>query len=660
VPEFSKLLVANRAEIACRVLRTARSMGYGTVAVYSAADRELPHVRLADEAVYLGPAPAAESYLNVERILDAARRSGADAVHPGYGFLSENAEFAEACASAGLIFVGPPAEAMRMMADKARAKAIMREAGVPIVPGFWGSADDRRLCEEAARIGFPLLVKATAGGGGRGIRLVTDPAGLQEALSSARREAAAAFGDGALMLERYVAPARHVEVQIFADHHGHVIHLGERDCSAQRRRQKIIEEAPCPNIGAELRRSLGDTAVSAARAVGYRGAGTVEFIVDAEGRYYFLEMNTRLQVEHPVTELITGLDLVRLQLTVAAGKSLPLTQSEVRSSGHAIEARLYAEDPAQSFAPQAGRLLRFDLTRASEQPGVRIDTGFERGSVITPHYDALIAKIVAHGETRSEARRRLARALRDAALFGPRTNAGFLHALLQSPPFAQAEMHTALIDGWLAQPDSLLTRAAPSDELWALAACLCAEGQSADGYRPRGFDAVELTLACDGSTRRARVVRGDPVSEVRFAETTVEIALLARDEGCLRYQTGTLQRRMPYLREADALHLSHDGTVFVFREPSMLGAAETEVDPRRVMAPIAGVVGRIAIGPGEPVRKGDVLVVIEAMKMETRVNAGAAARVTKIHCRPGEQVEANALLIELDPTPEEDRWTRRS
>jgi geranyl-CoA carboxylase alpha subunit len=653
VPEFSKLLVANRAEIACRVLRTARAMGYATVAVYSAADRDLPHVRQADEAVYLGPAPAAESYLNIERILDAARRSGVDAVHPGYGFLSENADFAEACTRAGLIFVGPPAEAMRMMGDKARAKAIMSEAGVPVVPGFWGSADDRRLNEEAARIGFPLLVKATAGGGGRGIRRVADAGALQDALEGARREATGAFGDGTLMLERYLAHARHVEVQVFADHHGHVIHLGERDCSAQRRRQKIIEEAPCASIGAELRRSLGEAAVSAARAVGYRGAGTVEFIVDAEGRYYFLEMNTRLQVEHPVTELITGLDLVRLQLSVAAGNPLPLTQSELSFSGHAIEARLYAEDPAQGFAPQTGRILRFDLARASLERGVRVDTGFERGSLISPYYDALIAKIVAHGETRAEARRRLSRALREAAIFGPRTNAGFLHALLQSPPFLQAEVHTALIDGWLAQPHSLLARAAPSDELWALAACVFAEAQSADGYRPRGLEAVELTLACDASTRKARVVRADHGAEVRFAEVALEIAMLERDECCLRYQAGAVQRRVPFLREDDALHLSHDGTVFVFREPNASTAGQPEVDPRRVVAPIAGVVGRVTVAPGQLVRKGDVLLVIEAMKMEIRVNAGIAARVVALRCQPGEQVDANELLLELDPQREE-------
>ncbi|HEX6246177.1 MAG TPA: biotin carboxylase N-terminal domain-containing protein, partial [Polyangiales bacterium] len=357
MPRISKLLVANRGEIACRVLRTAHAMGYQTVAVFSDADRDAPHVRLADQAVGLGGAAAAESYLNSAAILEAARKTGADAIHPGYGFLSENPEFARACTEAGIVFVGPPAEAILAMGDKARAKARMREAGVPTVPGFWGEASLEQLGVEAERIGFPLLVKATAGGGGRGIRLVEQASELEAALSSARAEALSSFGDGSLMLERFIANGRHIEIQVFADEHGNAVHLGERDCSAQRRRQKVIEEAPAPGVDAALRERMGGDAVRAALAVGYRGAGTIELIVDREQNYYFLEMNTRLQVEHPVTEEVTGLDLVRLQLEIASGLPLSFTQSDVQMRGHAIEARLYAEDPYAGFRPQTGRVL---------------------------------------------------------------------------------------------------------------------------------------------------------------------------------------------------------------------------------------------------------------------------------------------------------------
>jgi geranyl-CoA carboxylase alpha subunit len=654
MPAFSRLLVANRGEIACRVLRTAHAMGYESVAVFSAADREAPHVRLADRAVYLGPARAADSYLNIERVLEAARKSGADAIHPGYGFLSENADFAEACAQAGLVFVGPPAAAMRLMADKARAKARMREAGVPLVPGFWEQADDRRLIEEVARVGFPLLVKATAGGGGRGIRLVREARALPEALVSARAEAASAFGDGTLMLERYLERARHVEVQVFADAHGNTLSLGERDCSAQRRRQKIVEEAPCPGLSGELRTALGEAAVDAARAVGYRGAGTVEFMVDAAGAHYFLEMNTRLQVEHPVTEQITGLDLVRLQLSVAAGEPLPLTQAQVGFEGHAIEARLYAEDPARGFAPQTGQVLRFDAARALAQPGVRIDAGIDAGSVVTPFYDGLLAKIIAHGATREEARRRLLCALSEATLFGLPTNAGFLRAVLQSEAFAQGTLHSATIDGWLAEQPALLERRTPPDELWAVAACVLAEGASGDWFRPRGVAGVELTLQCEDRTRRARFEHDGAAARVSFAEgATLALRLLERDAHGVRYEVDGLIGRAACLRTRDALHLSQHGELFVFREPSTASDATGASDPRRVLSPLAGVLRRLVVASGDVVQQGDVLLVIEAMKMETRVTAGVRARVLAVPRAAGDQVAANELLVELEPLSEE-------
>jgi acetyl/propionyl-CoA carboxylase alpha subunit len=466
---FEKILIANRGEIACRVIRTARALGYRTVAVFSDADADAPHVRQADEALRLGPAPAAESYLKIDAVIAAARATGADAVHPGYGFLSERADFARACADAGLVFIGPPATAIEAMGDKAQAKRRMLEAGVPSVPGYLGDAqDDDRLRREAEVLGWPLLVKAVAGGGGRGMRLVRAAHELSSALTGARREAESAFGDDRLMLERLIERARHVEVQVFADRLGHAIHLGERDCTAQRRRQKLIEETPSPIIDVATREAMGRDAVAAAQAVGYVGAGTVEFIVDPQGRHFFLEMNTRLQVEHPVTELVTGLDLVEWQLRVAAGEALPLQQYELRSSGHAIEARLCAEDPYEHFRPQTGRILHWQPAAAlaaanppGRPPSLRIDDGIAEGGEIGPHYDAMVAKLIVHGRDREDAIRRLAAALEDAPLVGPHTNARFLRDLLLHDSFRGAALHTALIDEWAASGDPLLHRPSP-------------------------------------------------------------------------------------------------------------------------------------------------------------------------------------------------------
>ena len=407
---FSKILIANRGEIACRVMRTARDLGYRTVAVYSDADADALHVREADEAVRIGPPPVSESYLDARAIIEAAKRVGADAVHPGYGFLSENDGFASACQDAGLVFIGPTPDAIRAMGNKAAAKRLMIEAGVPCVPGYQGAdQSDATLAAEAQRIGCPIMVKAAAGGGGRGMRLVTRLEDFADAVSTARSEAQNAFGSGELILEKAVVDARHVEVQVFGDAHGHVIHLGERDCSAQRRHQKVIEEAPSPAVSPALREKMGAAAVAAAKAISYRGAGTVEFLLGADGEFYFLEMNTRLQVEHPVTEEITGLDLVEWQLRVAAGEPLPLKQEDVRLDGHAIEVRLYAESPEKNFLPQSGTVFEW---RPAEGKGVRVDHGIRSGQEISPFYDPMIAKVIAHGRTREEARRRLVRALR--------------------------------------------------------------------------------------------------------------------------------------------------------------------------------------------------------------------------------------------------------
>ena len=475
--EFSKILIANRGEIACRIIRTARALGYRTVAVFSDADTDALHGRQADEAVRIGPPPVQDSYLNIDALLAAAKLAGADAVHPGYGFLSENAAFAEACARAGLVFIGPPAAAIAAMGNKARAKALMEAAGVPCVPGYQGpDQSDERFTMEGRRIGFPLMVKAAAGGGGRGMRLVTSADDLANALARARSEAASAFGSDELILEHAVPDARHIEIQVFADQHGNIIHLGERDCSIQRRHQKVIEETPSPAVSTELRAKMGEAAVAAARAIGYVGAGTIEFLLDQSGKFYFLEMNTRLQVEHPVTEAVTGVDLVAWQLRVAAGERLPLDQHEVRFSGHAIEARLYAEDPHKNFLPQTGTLIDW---RPASGTGVRIDHGLAPGQSVSPFYDPMLAKVIAHGATREEARRRLLVALEDTVALGLTTNRSFLIAMLRHPAFAAGEATTAFIDRHFSAGSDAMRRPQADLRTLALAAVLLFEDQDA-------------------------------------------------------------------------------------------------------------------------------------------------------------------------------------
>ncbi len=628
---FTTVLVANRGEIACRVLRAARGLGYGTVAVYSEADAGAPHVRLADRAVCIGGSKASDSYLRIENILDAARRAGAQAIHPGYGFLSENAQFAEAVVAAGMVFIGPPAEAIRLMGDKARAKARMQEAGVPTVPGFLGADIDEAA---AAKVGYPLLVKATAGGGGRGIRIVREAKELQEALASARAEAASAFGSADVMLERFVERGRHVEVQVFADEHGNVISLGERDCTAQRRRQKVIEEAPSPIVSPALRQTLGEAAVAAARAVGYRGAGTVEFIVDQQGAPYFLEMNTRLQVEHPVTELVTGLDLVELQLRVAAGD--PLGVGEVETRGHAIEVRLYAEDPYTGFTPQVGVIARFDQERALQFPGIRIDSGVATGSQVTPFYDAMIAKIIAYGRTRGEATRRLQRAIAEAALFGLRTNARFLSDLLGSEEFQAATMYTSLLD-----EKPVLQAPQPSPALWALAFAL--RGGATHVLRADSVANLSITLACEGQERTARVERGDG-----FRVDGAELRLLSVTDTDVRFELDGVQSTRRLWRDANTVQLAEAGSVFVFQEPSALRAASSNADPSRVVAPLAGTLARVIAAVGTVVEAGALLLVVEAMKMEVKVFAGCAGTIKQQHRNAGDQVSANELLMEIE------------
>ncbi|MBP6902696.1 MAG: ATP-grasp domain-containing protein [Burkholderiaceae bacterium] len=669
---FHKILIANRGEIACRVMRSARTLGYRTVAVFSAADADAAHVAQADEAVAIGPAPAADSYLSIPALLAAARATGADAVHPGYGFLSERADFAQACADAGLVFIGPPPAAITAMGNKAAAKRRMHAAGVPCAPGYLGDdQSDERLVAEGRALGAPLLVKAVAGGGGRGMRLVHDLADLPAALAGARREALGAFGDATLMLERLIERGRHIEVQVFADSHGHCIHLGERDCTAQRRRQKVIEEAPSPVVDAAMRARLGADAVAAARAVGYVGAGTVEFIVDAAMNHWFLEMNTRLQVEHPVTEAVTGLDLVAWQLRIAAGEPLPIAQEQLCLDGHAIEVRLYAEDPYLGFLPQTGP-VRHWRPQAALRDGVRIDAGIAEGGQVTPHYDAMVAKLIAHGRDRDDAIRRLRAALADAPLLGLAHNARFLHQLLDRDEFRSARLHTGLLDDWAALPagerPAPLRPPEPDEALWALAAAAWVWGASlagADGpaagaerpLRPAAVAARDLHLSLGGTRRRLRVaLAGAGRVSVTLGDAVLTLQCLGWHDHGLRYDVDGVRRQAVACAGVGddgqpQLHLARPvdaGLGWTVAEVSAWPRRDDAADPRRTRAPLAGTVAALAVAVGDRVAAGAPLVCVEAMKMEMWLNARAAGRVTAVHVQPKDSVAAGALLVELD------------
>ena len=662
---MNRILVANRGEIACRVIRTARALGYRTVAIYSEPDAASPHVALADEAVALGGQSAADSYLRTDAVLAAAMRTGADAVHPGYGFLSERADFARACADAGLVFVGPPAAAITAMGDKAGAKRRMLAAGVPCVPGYLGDdQSDAVLAQQAAALGYPLLVKAVAGGGGRGMRLVHAPGELADALAGARREAASAFGDGTLMLERLVTEGRHIEIQVFADAHGNVVHLGERDCSAQRRRQKVIEESPSPFVDAALRETMGRDAVNAARAVGYVGAGTVEFIVDDRRRHFFLEMNTRLQVEHPVTECVTGLDLVEWQLRVAAGEALPLRQDEIRWSGHAVEARLYAEDPYDNFAPQTGRVLHWRPARAlragradagtqgvpaATLASVRIDDGIAEGGVVSPFYDAMVAKVIVHGRDRADALRRLAAALEDTPLLGLRNNGRYLRDLVRHPEFVAGQVTTKRLDDWAARREPINVAPVPDDEDWAIAAALRAQAPEAaptSGPLAQGVATRRIVLACAGVTRTLVVEAG---SHVRVADRMLHVVLHARDaDGWRAVDVDGLRRQRLMLDDGERVHVARDAAAHLFAEPSPFPQPDASAAARVARAPVAGVIAQVAVEPGQRVAKGQPLVCVEAMKMEMWLNAAADGVVAAVRVAVRDTVASGAVLVELD------------
>jgi geranyl-CoA carboxylase alpha subunit len=624
---FSSLLVANRGEIACRVLRAARAEGLRAIAVYSDADAGAPHVRLADAAVRLGPAPAAQSYLSIPALIDAAKASGAQAIHPGYGFLAENADFAEAARAAGLVFVGPSPQAIRAMGDKSAAKARMAAAGVPCAPGYHGEdQSDARLADEARRIGFPAMVKASAGGGGRGLRILRAAAELDAAIGAARAEALAAFGDGRLLIERALLDARHVEIQVFGDEHGALVQLSERDCSVQRRHQKLIEEAPA--VSPELREAMGAAAVRAARAVDYVGAGTVEFLLDREGAFYFLEMNTRIQVEHPVTEAVTGLDLVALQLRVAQGEPLPFSQADVRFSGHAIEARLYAEDSA--FRPSLGRLAAF-----RPGPGVRVDAGVEAGSEVTPYYDSLLAKLIAHGATREEARRKLIAALEQTFVAGVATNRAFLLHALAAPAFAEGPPSTAFVE------QTPFTPAPPGDLGFALAAVLLVDRGEAPALSP-SWRTAPARLVCEGVERRLELRRdgadwlaGD--LRVRLVERGVEEA---------RFESGGVVRRAAFAREGAGLWLDLDGACRRYDDLTYAPPAPAQADAEgAARSPVSGVVVALHAAPGERVRRGQILATVEAMKMQYDILSPRDGVVGEVAAAAGRTVAAQAVLV---------------
>jgi 3-methylcrotonyl-CoA carboxylase alpha subunit len=665
---FRKILIANRGEIACRVIRTARRMGVSTVAVYSDADAASRHVAMADEAVRIGPAPVRESYLRADAIIAAAKATGAEAIHPGYGFLSENAEFADALATAGLVFIGPPASAIRAMGLKGAAKALMQEAKVPVVPGYHGDNQDYEfLLKEAERIGWPVLIKAVAGGGGKGMRRVDAASEFKAALAGAQREGANAFGNDRVLLEKYLVKPRHIEIQVFADRQGNAVHLFERDCSVQRRHQKVLEEAPAPDMPPAMRQAMGQAAVNAAKAIGYVGAGTVEFIADVSDglkpdRFYFMEMNTRLQVEHPVTEMITGQDLVEWQLQVAAGGVLPLRQDELRIEGHAVEARIYAEDPNRNFLPSVGKLHR--LRPPAENAHVRVDTGVREGDSVTPFYDPMIAKLIVWDQDRRSALRRLGQALAEYQIAGVTTNTAFLIALAGHPAFGAGDLDTGFIERFRADlippvsgaDATALTlaalavvlerrskRTAPAGDPWSPWAAVNGWRMNDQGYDELVFRDGEndITLRVEYAAEGAIRVHGPELSVLASGELGPDGSLEAvLDERRMKVGVVRLGADLVLLRPGHAQKLT-------LIDPRAAGDMD-EVAGGALTAPMPGKVVQVLVAEGAEVEKGQALMVLEAMKMEHTIAAPARGKVAKLHFNAGDQVSEGATLLSLE------------
>ncbi|MDS7924275.1 acetyl/propionyl/methylcrotonyl-CoA carboxylase subunit alpha [Acinetobacter sp. V115_6] len=643
--KFSKVLVANRGEIAVRVMQTAKAMGYQTVAVYSDADRHARHVQEADEAVYIGASKVSESYLSIAKIIDACKKTEADAVHPGYGFLSENTEFAQACIDNQITFIGPTASAIELMGSKRLSKIAMIKAGVPCVPGYEDERQDLEyLATQAEQIGFPLMVKASAGGGGRGMRLVQQASELIEALQTARSEAENAFGSGELILEKAVIAPRHVEIQVFGDTHGNYVYLFERDCSIQRRHQKVVEEAPCPVMTPELRQQMGEAAVAAAKACAYVGAGTVEFLLDASGAFYFLEMNTRLQVEHPVTELITGLDLVEWQLRVANGEQLPLKQHELTLTGHAIEVRLYAEDPRQDFLPQTGQVLRW---KPATLPNVRIDHGMLTTDEVSPFYDPMVAKVIAYGKTREDAIRLLARAVDDCVLLGVNSNKQFLVNLLRHPIVVAGDTNTAFIQQHF-QDDSSLHKQVLSLESLAIAAALFSQSKGTAAWQTGLGVPLPFKLKYDDQNIQLQLSSVNNTFTVQLCEQTVSIEVVEKTAEQLIYLLNGVRRRVQYVLDGEQLYLDQNNGNVLIRNVTYTAPEVADVaGDGKIRAPMDGAVVNIWVNKGDQVIKGQTLLVLEAMKIQQQIKADVDGVVEEVLGQQGQQVKKRQMLFTI-------------
>lgn len=661
------ILIANRGEIACRIIRTARSLGLRTVAVYSDADINARHVAMADHAAHIGASPVSESYLNIEKIVQVALEVGSDAVHPGYGFLSENAEFASACEKAGLVFIGPSIVAIAIMGDKARAKLAMIEAGVPCVPGYQGDKqDDDTLTQSAEQIGFPLLIKAAAGGGGRGMRRVGDLAEVPDAIRLARSESLNAFGSETLILEKAISSARHVEVQVFADKFGNTIHLGERDCSVQRRYQKVIEEAPCPVITPKLREQMGNAAINAAKAVNYVGAGTVEFLLDDNNQFYFLEMNTRLQVEHPVTEEITGLDLVAMQISVANGEPLNLTQQDVHLDGHAVEARLYAEDPSKEFLPATGTV---GLWKSPHSEGVRVDTGIETGGEVSPYYDAMVAKIIAKGSNRSEALQRLVTGLKDTALCGVISNREFLIDLLQREEFIAGTATTSFISE--VYPENTYNFEQPTSEIIAAASlieylnrhAISRQNSVAVNDELLGWSStrdvssfLDFKLNDQSQTVELKTKQLLPDFSITLNGESIEVELLHFSDHVIRVRIGDKTLKLFYADTASKLFVSTAEHAFELTKCDTLNASNNQVaSSGAVTAPMHGKLVSVFVKSGDTVKKGDRVAILEAMKMQHELIAEVSGVVQDVLGKADTQIALNDLILEIQPDKESEK-----
>ena len=657
---FNKVLVANRGEIAVRVIRSAQSLGYRTVAVFSEADQNAPHVSAADEAICIGAAAVGESYLVAEKIIAAAQKTGADAIHPGYGFLSENSAFAKACVDANITFIGPRPDAIDLMGSKRHSKIAMIAAGVPCVPGYEGADQSDEVLKNAAiEIGMPVMLKASAGGGGRGMRLVTDANDLDELIKSARSEALNAFGSGELIIEKAVMQPRHIEIQVFADTFGNTVYLGERDCSVQRRHQKVVEEAPSPFVNPEMRQAMGEAAVNAAKSCNYVGAGTVEFLADSEGNFYFLEMNTRLQVEHPVTELITGLDLVAMQLRVAAGDKLSISQEEVTLTGHAMEVRLYAEDPGANFIPQTGYL---NLWQPASGDGIRIDSGIEQGQTVSPFYDPMLAKIIAYGENREEARRRLVRAVEDSKLLGIKDNRAFLASILRNDTFIQGEATTAFIGDDFSQDASMQPLKAQAKEVALAASILCAMNSGTSGWQNNRAGSrfiklsceeqvFELALAATNNKITVEFTAGDEAQRIQ----PIVISVLEQSENILTYLSDDVVRTVVYSEtkgEGDSLgcnqvHLAAEYGNLILTDISLQSEKKNKGGSDQVLASMDGGMVDVMVKVGDVVEVGQTLAVLEAMKMEHPLKAGVAGTIAEVLVQAGDQVKGRQKLIQI-------------